>query len=57
MRYNVDQVKLADDHPNWPSQSVFKIYDGKRKVYNLGCYTTQVAADKYCEKLNEKQCA
>ena len=54
MRYIVEPIKLDDIHPNWPGETVYKIFDTWNRYYLLGCYTTEETALLMLELREEK---
>ena len=54
MRYSVVEVTLDKDHPQFPNQTLFYLWDGFKKQRSLGCYTNRETADGWANKLNFK---
>lgn len=54
-RFIVEEVKLDADHPLWPNEIIYKMYDSKYRTYLYGCYVTPEAAIHYMDLLNNKE--
>lgn len=52
-RFIIEEVKLDKEHPLWPSEIVYKIFDTKLDKYRYGCYTTPESALHYMDILND----
>ncbi len=53
MRYEVKAVKLAKDHPLWPEQDVYKVFDTKYQYLSMACYTNEDIAETTVNSLNQ----
>ena len=55
MRYIVRDFMLDNDHPQWPNQIVYYIFDLAKKRFSLACYTTYDRAKEVADR-NNKRC-
>ena len=44
-RFEIHDVVIGTDHPCFPGELHYKIYNKKLKHYRFGCATTQEAAE------------
>ena len=52
MRFEAHEVMLGADHPNWPKEIFWKVYDNVKKHYRFGMYTKEELASNVSDKLN-----
>jgi len=50
VRYNIQRFKLAENHPLWAGETVYKIVDTYTGYIPLSCYTSLEAAEKMLER-------
>ncbi len=52
LRYIIERVKLAKNHPLWPDEYVYKIVDTMVNYWPYTCYATmQAAEDRLAKKI------
>lgn len=51
-RYEVKEVVLSKDHPQWPNEIVLKVFDNKNNYLSMACYDRNELVDNVVTKLN-----